>query len=153
MAEQKKRLTTEEYLAEKITNATNRKNMIDFIDWLKLNKLSVKKANPTKWVASHGKKQVCYLQLSNEDWTIIPRGQYYAAFFDGDVLCAYIWESINPCNIQKGWQKCSSKCGGITRTVCGKEFDDTCASIPLYFKNPSAEQLRVIERVIEESGA
>jgi len=137
--------STESYLAEKLSDNKDCQNMIDFIACLKMNKISVKKVNANKWVASYGDRQVCYIQLSDGDWTIVPRGQYFAAFFGGEVLQQYIWESVNPCN------KCSSKCAGIPRTVCGKVFDDTCVSIPLYFKNPSADALRVIERVIEDT--
>ena len=139
-----KRKTTEEYLREMISNPENCANMLDFIAWAKSVNLSVKKTNQSKWsVAFKGGKNICWLLLKYGGWVLIPLK--HSDFSDCDALKEYIWKSINPCNKCRSntWTDCVKP-----RTICGKHFENTCASIPLEFVNPDAEKLSEIKKVI-----
>jgi len=149
MSEQKKTRPKAEEAVSKLLSGETQKNALDFISFMKDNKLSLGYAS-NSWKSTYKGKSVCYLLVHENEWTL--RFSHFTRekwFVDYDCyiieakLKDFIVNNINPRN-------CPGRdCGASkSRTILGKNFDEVCTCWPLYLKNLSGEDIEYIKKYI-----
>ena len=124
-------------------------NLLNFVAWLRANKMTPTFGSKSKIGASYTTR-VLYVKLSQESWYIWIAGKSSGCtddFFNCEELNHYVASSLAPC---KG---CGHQCNsgkGFIKTVCGKDYDNICGCCPVRFHNPNADNLRIIMDVISK---
>ena len=154
MADQKSAKPKPEEIAHEYLDGESLDNLLDFVTWMRANKMTPTFANKSKSGVNYTSR-ICYLKLRHGSWYIWPAGQkrkkpfheYVYGFLDCEELKELVSSSLAPCN-----KNCSHQCNsglGFTVTVCGKEHQNKCCCCPIRFHSPSAKDLKIIKKVIE----
>ena len=122
-------------------------NAINFISYLKENKMSPQWSAANSWKVSYKAHNVLFIRLGSESqYYGIDRGSWYVYAFIGeyeDVLPdeykEIVWSNIKYCN------KCSH-CRGERMMIFGKEFHNVCDSFIAI--NPDEKVVECIKNII-----
>ena len=122
------------------------KSALDFIFFLKSNKMPPQWASADSWSVSYKNKRVCYIKLGNGSWRIVHSGDYDSGYENcmfSEGLKEYIWNNVCFC------RNCAGCAPGIHATILGKEFDHVCFCGKFQFTNPDAEALHCSKRLVD----
>jgi len=138
-----------------------KQNALDFVAWLRANKMSPAWASANSWKANYKGKGICYIKLlySNRDddknrqyaWVIsvyYSDRKKYDALVESEGLLEHFREKIWYCNCTIGGlpQNCGSR---ADVTILGKEIKDVCGHYyPMYFCDPDATVIDSIKKLI-----
>ena len=147
MAEPKKARPKIEDVIVDFLSGDSLKNALDFIAYLKENKMSPQWSATNSWKVSFKAHNVCFIRLSGAvHYHSLEAGSWHIRAFIGefedylpDDYKEIVWSNIRYCN------KCSS-CNGKRMVIFGKEIDNVCDSIVV--KNPSAKAIECIKKII-----
>jgi len=147
----------EEIIADVLSNEAL-ENALDFVAFLRANKLSPRWASLNSWAVSYKNQRVCYIRLSGtapyhnlEDgsWHInhVNYGQTNLVGDDNGQLISdeklkdMVWSNVKYCI------KCYNCKAGNIVTVLGKQFDEVCHSW-LMMKNPDVDAISCAKRIV-----
>jgi len=142
-----------EDVAGEVIGGDNLKNLLDFLGFLKENKLTPRWQSCNSWKVMCKNKSVCYVNLNDrEKFWMIRHSQFtrdnwfkdYDNYITDDKLKAFILDNIQapPCVGRDCW-------GNKNRmTILGKEFDAVCTCWPLTVKNPDGAVLEGAKMLI-----
>ena len=141
-------------IIEDIINDTfkgeTRKNALDFVAFLRENKMSPLNTSNNGWKVSSKACVVCYIWIDSEAGTfsLNPFIGEYAPNSLSDELKEIVWankrSTCQPCHVIIGdGYNCSYK----LNTVFGKDFSDACAR-SIGFKNPDAKEYECLKALI-----
>jgi len=142
-----------EDIANEVINGDNLKNLLDFIEFLKNNKMSPRWASVNSWKVMHKNKSVCYVNLNDRDGSwMIRHSQFtrekwfidYEKYITDAELKGFILEHINGplCPGRDCWGSKNKM------TILGKDFDAVCTCWPLTVKNPDGSVLECSKKFI-----
>jgi len=123
------------------------KNMLDFVAWLKKNKMPPVWGSYYSWKSSFKGKGMCYLGIdpSNGSWNINP---YIDGFEDenalpNEQLKEMVWSRVDTCKI------CGCSCWpGNDKTILGKHYENVCGQFTLLDPNPDVEEIESAKQLI-----
>ena len=126
------------------------KNLMNFLGFLRENKLTPRWASWNSWLVKFKSKNVCQIKIRDASWFVMlsafTREKWfvgYEKYFADDELKEFVWE-----NNRGSW--CSGNCKGKKRTFFGKEFNDVCTCWGIRAENPDGVALERSKRVILE---
>ena len=141
-----------EDVAKEILDKDKQKNVLEFVEFLKDNKLTPKWASYDSWKVTYKSKGVCFIKMNQQDefWTIAPSqltsSEWFAncdKYITDAELKEFVLDNISGprCTIRdcKGRQNI---------TILGKKFDEVCNCWPIVFKNPTGETLENSKKLI-----
>ena len=124
------------------------KNALDFAEFLNTNGITQMEQHGMRYNGEY----VCYIETKNEHntWTVWTAGDYSYAHKDFPIderTKEIAWAHANKCGNCEGVD-CSP---GKTKMIFGKDFTNICggADVDMYFKNPDAEALECLKRLVE----
>jgi len=123
------------------------KNLMDFVGFLRDNKLTPRWQSSNSWKLSFKGKGVCFIKIIGGSWFVMHSAltrERWLVGYDGyfpDELREFIWE-----NIRGGW--CPNNCKGRSRTYFGKEFHDFCTCWAIRTENPEGVALENSKRLV-----
>ena len=142
----------EELFTKHLTGDT-KKNALDFVVWLRENKLSPRWQSANSWSVKYKNKNVCYIKLNDlEGSWFVYYSQFtrenwfkdYDQYIKENEFKNFILESIKT-------TLCSSlPCKGkrYNMTILGKQFDIVCGCWPIKLKNPDGTALEYSKKLI-----
>ena len=143
-----------EDVAVEIITGDNLKNLMDFLEFLRDNKLTPRWQSSNSWKVTYKNKSVCYVNLlEREGFWMIRHSQFtrekwftdYDKYITDAVLKEFILDNINA-------PLCGQRnCWGWFRnniTILGKQFDKVCNCWPLTLKNPEGAALECSKKLI-----
>ena len=132
-----------------ILDGDMQKTALDFTAHLRENKISPRWASHNSWVARSGGKNVCGIRISKKssDWCINPSFDFveYEKRIIHEDMRNLILDSV--VSLRCGY-KAGTRCGMKNKTLFGKTFDLMCSCSPIEIKNPNAEQIEIIKRLV-----
>lgn len=131
------------------------KAALDFVAYLRANKMSPTWANANAWKASYKGKGICYVRLEKEGfwdrkglWVITPLIDHYDEIEDvimHEGLQTIIWDNLYYCK-----QCHPAPCNIRDMTILGKEFKGLCGGRPpVWFWDPDETTINCIKRMLE----
>jgi len=140
-----------EDVADKLLEGEKLKNLLDFIKWLRANKISPTWATRNSWMVSVKGKRVCYIRVSQLDGLFT--GSWWVSFhaeglvdenlINDEKLKEIAWSNIRKCRV------CNSCFPGNNRVILGKEFEDICGLAAPDFWNPGADEIECMKKLIQ----
>lgn len=131
------------------------KNAMDFVSFLRANKMSPGWRSPNSWCASYKGKVVAYIKLADAAYVDSEYDSWQIVFFDhfndeSEDLCdvatkQMIWSKVRFCT------SCSNfNCApGIRGTILRKALDDNiCCYMSLRFNHPDVEELECAKKLV-----
>jgi hypothetical protein len=142
-----------EDVAKEFITGDKLKNLSDFLEFLKNNKLTPRWQSSNSWSVRYKNKSVCYVRLNNNEmsWSLdhsqFTREKWftdYDKYITDDELKEFIWDHINaPRCIGRDCWSYQNK-----MTILGKQFDAVCNCWPLSVKNPDGAKLECSKKFI-----
>jgi len=144
----------EEIIPEIITNGDIRKNILDFVAYLRTNNMSFRWSGVNTWKAYIKSKCICRVALGkivwsgkNSDfwWVVLSLtnlNEYKESITDSRVQ-KIIRDNIKYCN------KCSGCTPGIEMTIAGIELKNICRDLSVVICDPDEEVLNGIKTLLE----
>jgi len=121
------------------------KNGIDFITYLRANKMSPQWSATNSWKIAYKAHNMCVINLSGS-YHNLDEGSWRVRAFIGeyddslsDKLKELIWKNVEYC------KKCNT-CRGEQIAIFGKDFNNVCGRI--HFVNPDVKVIECIKRLI-----
>jgi len=160
MPEKKLRPQIEDGIREHLTG-DRQKNALDFVAYLRENKLNPLWVTPLSWKVILKNEGVCYIKLftggrpgyddrMDGDWIINPhggfKGGYESVFSDEkgkEIAWAYVKYCIGcsrVCVAEEKWR---------TVSILGKSFDKVCKNVAFNWANPDADAIEYVKKMIE----
>ena len=142
-----------EDVAREFIKGDNLKNLFNFIEFLKDNKLTPRWQSYNSWKVMYKNKSVCYVNLDDREnsWRIrhsqFTRDNWfqdYDKYITDDELKDFILDNIQapPCVGRDCWGNKNKM------TILGKEFDAVCTCWPLTVKNPDGAELEGAKKLV-----
>jgi len=123
------------------------KNLMDFLGFMRDNKLTPRWQSSNSWKVSYKGKGVCFIKIIGTSWFVMHSALTREKWFVGydeyfpDELKKFVWE-----NIKGGY--CPNNCMGRSKTIFGKEFNDFCTCWAIRTENPDGAALECSKRVV-----
>ncbi|MCL2388649.1 MAG: hypothetical protein FWC89_14045 [Defluviitaleaceae bacterium] len=126
------------------------KYALDFLTFLKQNKMNPRWASTSSWAVKHKNKHVCGIRLNGSAWQYgVEPGSWYIECanlleilheFEGcENLKKILWSNVKHCT------KCCSCGPGANANIMGKQFENVCRIV---IKNPDAEALTYAKQLV-----
>jgi len=137
-----------EDVAGKYLAGDNLTNLLDFLSFLKDNRLNPRWDYTNRWSFNYKSKKVCYISISDSEnaWTFFPQGislkstdkwfeEYNRHITDGGVK-ELVWSNLYNKECKGG------KCKGlVNHEIMGRVFDRVCFCWSIRIKNPDSAAL------------
>ena len=126
-------------------------NALNFINYLKDNKMNPRWSATSTWTVRHKSRRVCVIKLHGSAWQYdVEAGSWY-------IECANLYEILDEFASCEGLKEilwtnvkyCSNCCScgpGHNVTVLGKQFDNICR---LVIKNPDVKALEYAKKLVK----
>lgn len=152
MSEQKTFKPKLEDASNESLNSDVLKNALEFVAYLRVNKMSPLWTSPNSWKVSYKSKGICYIKLGNGSLQINFHGSFvkdYEYIFADSKLKETAWANVKYC------EKCNKNCIAdkkwVHTSVLGKDFDNVCKNIRIVMINPNAETIECAKKLVEKS--
>ena len=129
-------------------NSDMEKAALDFVMYMRSNKISPSFVSIDSWKASNKGKCICYIGLGEKHWDIIPHLYHlhkYKQIVINEGLQFIIWDNLFHC------VKCNPRCScDMKMTILGKKFVDICKGrAPIHCYSPNNATIHGIKRLLE----
>ena len=142
-----------EDVAREFIDGDNLKNLTDFLEFLKSNKLTPHWQSSNSWKCSYKNKSVCYIRLNDREksWSLdhsqFTREKWfvdYDKYITDNELKEFIWNHINAprCTGRDCWSYNNKM------IILGKQFDAVCNCWSLTVKNPNGAEIECTKKWI-----
>jgi len=140
--------TPEDVFSEFLVGETQN-NALDFIAWLRKNKLPPRWDGIYRWKINYKGKYICYINLSwppsNGIWEVKPNRLFfgeYEKYIADDELKKFILDIVQ-------LPGCSRDCGRMrNKEFFGKHFNEVCSCWPFRAKNPDGAALENLKKLV-----
>ena len=142
----------EDSISEYLTGG-KKKNALEFIGYLRENKMSPHWNSTNSWKSSYKQKLICFTRVyPDNSWMIRPAlyntsnpcdPDDFDKFILNEGLEEFIWENIKTC------QNCLPCSPGISITIAGKEFHNRCGYHSVQINNPDVSAINITKRILE----
>jgi len=140
--------TPEDAFSEFLVGET-KDNALNFISWLRDNKLSPRWDGIYRWKVSYKSKYICYINLpwppSNGIWEVKPNRLFfweYGKYITDDKLKKFVLDIVQ-------FPGCNRECGRKKDVeFLGSKFDEVCACWPFRVKNPDGATLENLKILV-----
>ena len=126
---------------------------LDFITYMRANKMQPSWQSTNTWKANYKSQNVCAVKLSKGSWSIVPRISRWNKLISSynlyekeiteegfrDVVLA----NVNIC------RSCANCGPGWAMTFLGKDFDNVCHNVPVRFMDPGENEVCCVKRVLD----
>lgn len=137
-----------EDVAGDFVHGENLSNLMDFLAFIKENKLKPQWMSSNSWSVKYKGKNVCYIKIIGSSWYVFHSQftrekwfvEYDHYFTDGE-LKAFVWDNIDG-------RYCPNDCRGKKKMVLGKEMNDICTCWPFRLENPNGARLELSKKLI-----
>ena len=143
-----------------VLTGDEQKNALDFVAFLRANKMSPGWASTNSWAISYKKQRICFIRMSGTAhyhdleggfWHInhvnygcinlVSYPDEWEQYISDEKLKDMVWNQIRTC------KKCYN-CKGVKAVVIfGKQFDDVCQNW-LFMKNPDVDALNCAKKIV-----
>jgi hypothetical protein len=135
-----------EDIVQEYLNAKTKKDLIDFLCFLELNKIGVQWASTNSWNINYKSKRVGCIRMRPGFWQFNYGGggindNGYENFITTKKQKELVWKNIVYC------KSCSGCAPGHHVSIFGKEFDKVCLG-KLGFENPDGENLDCAKQIV-----
>ena len=136
------------------------KNALDFVAFLRANKMSPRWASANSWAVSYRNQRICFIRVSGTaqyhhlekgSWHInhvnygntnlISYPDEWEQYIPDDQLKDMVWSHVRYC------KKCYNCKGTKTIIILGKQFDDVCHNW-MFMKNPDVDTLNCAKKIV-----
>jgi len=152
-----------EDIARELLDEEKLANVLDFLEFLKNNKLTPRWYTTNSWIVKYKNKTVCVIKMN---WMMQPSdkenfwGIYHSHFsrekwfidynkyIKDKGLKEFIWDNINPpyaCSKKGGTVRCR---GLLDMTILGKPYKSICGCYSLVAKNPEGKTLEYAKELV-----
>ena len=157
-----------------LVNGDVLKNALDFVAYLRANKMSPAWTTPNSWKVSCKGQGICYIKLGeqaldnytqggnlkkvceakhgNAFWLINFHGSFardYEPLLSSAKLKKIAWANIKHC--VKCNENCIAEKKWVAASVLGKDFDNVCKNIRIVMINPNAEAVECAKALVDKS--
>jgi len=138
-----------EDVACKLLESGKQKNLLDFVAWLRANKMPPVWDCEQRWKSSYKGQRVCYVHIGHIDditngyWGIKP---FNDNLEDASIIANERLKEIALSNLRT-CKNCGSCFGGYNKTIFGKKIDNVCAA-GIEFWNPGADEIECVKQLI-----
>ena len=126
---------------------------LDFIAYMRANKMPPSWLSGNSWKANHKGQNVCVVRLSEGSWRVVPRisrwnkliSSYnlYEKELRGEGLLETVLENVNYCRL-------CANCGpGWEMEFFGDKYGNVCHNVPVQYTDPGEAEIKCIKRVLE----
>ena len=123
-------------------------NILDFIKYLKDNKMTSQWVSVNSWKIFHKSKDVAFLKLYEGSWYVDPivdfKDSEFELFLKKEKLGTIVLDNIEKCISCLPNGQCTP---GRTIKIMGKEYSNVCHS--LRFKDPKDNEIECIKKIFE----
>lgn len=135
----------------------NRQSALDFVAYLRGNKMPPTWTSANSWKVGYKNKGVCYIKLDQHGrdiWRVNPiidHTEEYDAFTEAENLRGIIWKNVAYCT-RCHPNTCAPKgeadvFSGVRKIYWGKEIDGVCRGGDTSFVNPDAEAIECLKKL------
>lgn len=125
-----------------------RENVLDFIAYLRSNKMTPQWASINSWKISYKSKGIAYIKLWNASWyvdpDVNPGDGAFEIYAKNEKLAKIILANIETCTNCLPNGKCTP---GHSAKIFGKDFRNVCHAPR--FQNPNAKELDCIKKIFD----
>jgi len=125
-----------------------RENILEFIAYLKENKMTTRWASVNSWNVVHKSKNIAWIKLFEGSWYIDPIVDFndinFLSFIEKEKLEKIIWNNVELCTNCLPSGQCTP---GYSLKILSKEFKNVCR-VPR-FKNPKINEIKCIKKIFE----
>lgn len=137
-----------EDVAVEILDNDKLQNLLNFIKYLKDNKLTPRWASANSWSIRYKNKGLCYVKIDNQKkfWNIrLERSFFdeYDKYITDDDMKKFILGIVTAplCENRDCWKR-------INETIFGKTFDEVCRCWPFIVNNPDESAIEYLKELI-----
>lgn len=137
-----------EDVAGEVLDSDKLKNLLDFVEFLKNNKLTPRWASFNSWSIRYKNKGLCYVKINNQKgiWDArLERSFFdeYDKYITNDELKEFVLNIVNPplCENRDCWKR-------KNETILGKKFDEVCRCWPFKIDNPDGTELELLKELV-----
>jgi hypothetical protein len=126
---------------------------LDFIAYMRANKMQPAWLSTNSWKANHKGQNVCTIRLSEGSWCVVPRisrwnkliSSYnlYEKEIEEEGLQDVVLANINFC------RRCANCGPGWKINFFGKEYENVCHNVPVRYVDPGEVEINCIKRILE----
>lgn len=146
----------EEIISTNVKDESNKKNILDFIAWLRKNKMSPSWYATNAWKVGYQKRRLFRVWLDHDAVHIrFPHifTDEYQAFIASRNLQNTVWDNMYICQRFEG-KRCNGcppppYVAGSCINICGKKMENLCRGIIMYFVNPDYTTLQGLKQLLE----
>ena len=137
-----------EDIAFEYVNEEFKEDILEFITYLKEDKMTVQWASVNSWKILHKSKDVAFIKLYEGSWYIDPAVDFKDSNFESlikkEKYEKIIWDNIEICVNCLPNGQCTP---GRSVKILGKDYKNVCHSIR--FKNPKINEINCIKKIFE----
>jgi len=136
-----------------VLNGDALKHALDFVAYLRANKISLSRTYPDTWNAKYKGKVACTVILQNKGLRISLRGDYSKGY-EGILVNEKMKQSIIDHLSIKPCRACNQQCSdGISASLFGKEYHKICKHVynTTYFNIADANAVECAKLIIEKA--
>lgn len=131
---------------------------LEFIDYLRRNKMSIQWASTNSWKVNYKSTVVCYIKagtglhpihkLKEGSWLIYPHGDFTSRYGNEKIttnedLLNTAWANVRYC------KKCRACAPGVTMEIMGRKFDNLCKNPGIDMRNPNAAAIECVKVLLQ----
>ena len=133
-------------------NGDMNESALDFVAWLRSNKLTPGQYGINRWKVSNKGTGICFIVLGSnvwkqhDSWVIrldLTHIKEYEAEMLNEGLKEFVWANIHHC-----WH-CAGCAPGVDMTIMGKEYQGLCKTMILYSCDPGETEINAIKKLLE----
>jgi hypothetical protein len=133
-------------------NGEKRKYALDFVTYLKANKMSPHWISSNSWKASYKQKLVCFIRVQRDFWNIRPAlyntsnpcdPTDFEKFIIGEKLEEFIWNNLKSC------RNCLPCAPGKMMMIAGKELKNRCGYQSVQVNNPDIASIEKVKIILD----
>jgi len=137
----------------KFLDGEMQQSALDFITYMRANKMQPSWQSTNSWKATHKGQNICVIRLSKGSWCVVPRisrwnkliSSYhlYEKEIKEEGLQNIILANINFC------RHCANCGPGWEMTFFEKHYEDVCHNVPIRYVDPGNVEINCIKRILE----
>ena len=131
---------------------------LDFIAYMRENKLQPTWMSHNTWKASYKRRNICFIRLPKNNmpydyWAVHPHISRWNKFISNyDVFKdqiidsgtrSIVWDNVNIC------RNCANCAPGWDMSILGREFTNVCHNIPAWYCDPGETEIDFIKMILD----